>query len=77
MRRELLESMGFERMRSNGYAFQIEMNYRFVKQKARIKEIPFFFVDRTLGTSKLSFRIGLEALWAVWRLRIDDALGRI
>jgi dolichol-phosphate mannosyltransferase len=77
MRRELLERMGFERVRSNGYAFQIEMNYRFVKQKARIKEIPFFFLDRTRGTSKLSMRIGVEALWAVWRLRIDDLLGRI
>lgn len=77
MRREILEKMGFERIRSNGYAFQIEMNYRFVKQGARIKEIPFFFLDRERGTSKLTFRIGLEALWAVWRLRLDDALGRL
>ncbi len=77
MRRELLETMGFEHVRSNGYAFQIEMNYRFVKQNARIKEIPFFFVDRTRGTSKLNFRIGLEALWVVWWLRLADALGRL
>jgi dolichol-phosphate mannosyltransferase len=77
MRRELLERMGFERIRANGYAFQIEMNYRFMKRKARIKEIPFFFLDRTRGTSKLSFRIGLEALWVVWWLRIADALGRL
>jgi dolichol-phosphate mannosyltransferase len=77
MRRELLHEMGFERIRSNGYAFQIEMNYRFVKQGARIKELPFFFVDRTRGTSKLSFSIGLEALWVVWRLRILDLLGRL
>jgi dolichol-phosphate mannosyltransferase len=75
MRREILERMGFERVRSNGYAFQIEMNYRFVKYGARIKEIPFFFLDRTRGTSKLTFRIGLEALWVVWWLRIEDALG--
>ena len=77
MRRELLERMGFERIRANGYAFQIEMNYRFVKHGARIKEIPFFFLDRTRGTSKLTFRIGLEALWVVWWLRIADALGRL
>ena len=77
MRRALLERIGFEQSRSNGYAFQIEMNYRFVKRGARVKEIPFFFLDRTRGTSKLSFRIGLEALWVVWRLRIDDALGRM
>lgn len=77
MRRELLERVGFERIRSDGYAFQIEMNYRFVKRGARIKEIPFFFLDRTRGQSKLSFRIGLEALWMVWWLRIADLLGRI
>jgi dolichol-phosphate mannosyltransferase len=77
MRRDLLERIGFERIRANGYAFQIEMNYRFVKHAARIKEIPFFFLDRTRGTSKLSFRIGLEALWVVWWLRIADALGRL
>ena len=77
MRRSLLEKMDFERIRSNGYAFQIEMNYRFVKHGARIKELPFFFLDRTRGTSKLTFRIGLEALWVVWWLRIADALGRL
>ncbi len=77
VRRELLEKMGFERIRANGYAFQVEMNYRFVKQKARIKEIPFFFLDRTRGTSKLTLKIGLEALWVAWWLRIADALGRL
>ena len=69
--------MGFERIKANGYAFQIEMNYRFVKCGARIKEIPFFFLDRTRGTSKLTLKIGLEALWLVWRLRIADAFGRL
>ena len=77
VRRELLEKMGFERIHSNGYAFQIEMNYRFVKCGARIKEIPFFFLDRTRGKSKLTLKIGLEALWVVWWLRIADALGRL
>ena len=77
MRRALLERMGYERIQANGYAFQIEMNYRFVKQEARIKEIPFFFVDRTRGSSKLTFRIGLEALWVVWWLRIADLFGRL
>ena len=77
IRRQLLERICLERIRTNGYAFQIEMNYRFTKQSARIKEIPFFFLDRTRGTSKLTLRIGLEALWVVWRLRIADALGRL
>jgi dolichol-phosphate mannosyltransferase len=77
IRRELLEQIGFERIRSDGYAFQIEMNYRFGKYSARIKELPFFFVDRTRGESKLSLSIAFEALWMVWWLRIADALGRI
>ena len=77
MRRSLLERMGFQRIRANGYAFQIEMNYRFVKHGARIKELPFFFVDRTRGSSKLTLRIGLEALWVVWWLRIADLFGRL
>ena len=77
MRRSLLERIHFERIRSNGYAFQIEMNYHFFKKGARVVEIPFFFLDRTRGDSKLTPRIGLEALWLVWWLRIADALGRI
>lgn len=77
IRRELLERIGFERIRADGYAFQIELNYRFVKAGARILEVPFFFLDRTRGESKLSWRIGLEALWIVWWLRIAHALGRL
>ena len=77
IRATLLERIGFERIRSDGYSFQIEMNYRFIKHAARIKEIPFFFVDRTRGESKLTFRIGLESLWIVWWLRVADALGRL
>ena len=77
IRRELLEQIGFERIRADGYAFQIELNYRFVKAGARIKEIPFFFLDRTRGESKLSWKIGLEALWIVWWLRIAHFLGRL
>jgi dolichol-phosphate mannosyltransferase len=77
IRREMLERIDFTRMRSNGYSFQIELNYRFAKQAARVKEIPFFFLDRERGVSKLSLQIGLEALWMVWWLRIADRLGRL
>ena len=77
MRRDLLERIGFERIRANGYAFQIELNYRIVHSGASVKEIPFFFLDRTRGTSKLTPRIGLEALWRAWWLRIADWLGRL
>lgn len=77
VRRSLLESIRLERIKADGYAFQIEMNFRFVHAGATIKEIPFFFVDRTRGESKLSWQIGLEALWIVWWLRISQALGRL
>jgi len=77
MRRSALESIGFERIRANGYAFQMELNYRFVKSGARVKEIPFFFLDRTRGTSKLTLRIGFEMLWLAWWLRLSDLLGRL
>jgi len=77
MRREVLEQIDFDRIRANGYAFQIEMNFRFEKKGARIQEVPFFFLDRTRGASKLTLRIGLEALWIVWWLRIAHALGRL
>ena len=77
VRRELLERMGFERIKADGYAFQIEMNYRFVCQDARIKEIPFLFLDRVRGDSKLSWKIGFEALWIVWWLRFARATGRL
>ena len=77
VRRSLLESIRLERIKADGYAFQIEMNFRFVHAGATIKEIPFFFVDRTRGESKLSWQIGLEALWIVWWLRISQVLGRL
>ncbi len=77
IRRSALKSIGFERIRANGYAFQMELNYRFVKSGARIKEIPFFFIDRVRGTSKLDIRIGLETLWLAWWLRLSDLLGRL
>ncbi len=77
LRRAALEGLGLERIRANGYAFQIEISYRLMQRGARMKEIPFFFLDRTRGTSKLTIRIGLEALWMVWWLRIAGALGRL
>ncbi|HKA13522.1 MAG TPA: polyprenol monophosphomannose synthase [Myxococcota bacterium] len=75
IRREMIERLGIERVAANGYAFQIELNYRLARAGARVKEIPFFFTDRRRGTSKLSWRIGFEALWIATRLRVADALG--
>jgi len=68
-RRSVLEAIDLSRVRSNGYAFQIEMSYRAWKRNFRIAEIPIVFVDRTEGTSKMSKSIVREAVWMVWRLR--------
>jgi dolichol-phosphate mannosyltransferase len=77
MRRSALEAIRVSEIRANGYAFQMELNYRLAKSGARIKEIEFFFLDRTRGTSKLTLHTGLETIWLAWWLRIADLLGRI
>ena len=68
-RREVLAAIPLEEVRSNGYAFQIEMSFRAWRKGFRIAEIPIVFVDRTDGESKMSNRIIREAIWMVWRLR--------
>jgi dolichol-phosphate mannosyltransferase len=68
-RREVLASIDLGAVRSNGYAFQIEMSFRAWKRGFRIVEIPIVFTDRTEGESKMSKRIVREAIWMVWRLR--------
>ncbi len=68
-RRTVLESIDLDHVRSNGYAFQIEMSFRAWKKGFRIAEIPIVFVDRSEGTSKMSKKIVREAVWMVWRLR--------
>jgi dolichol-phosphate mannosyltransferase len=75
VRREVFERIGIDRVRANGYAFQIELNFHFARVGARVKELPFYFVDRRRGVSKLSWRIGFEALWIAPRLRVAHALG--
>jgi dolichol-phosphate mannosyltransferase len=76
-RREALEAIDLDRVRSNGYSFQIETTYRAWCKGFRIKEVPIIFMDREVGTSKMTKRIGLEALWIVWELKALRALGRI
>ena len=68
-RRSVLEAIDLDHVRSNGYAFQIEMTFRAVRKHFRIAELPIVFVDRTEGTSKMSKQIVREAVWMVWRLR--------
>ncbi|TMQ49191.1 MAG: polyprenol monophosphomannose synthase [Candidatus Eisenbacteria bacterium] len=76
-RREVLEALDLSRVRSDGYGFQIEINYKAWRKGFRIREIPILFVDRRAGESKMSRRIVLEAAWMVWRLRILDLLGAL
>ena len=68
-RREVLKAIDLDHVRSNGYAFQIEMSFRAWRKGFRIVEVPIVFVDRSEGTSKMSFNIQREAFWMVWRLR--------
>jgi dolichol-phosphate mannosyltransferase len=74
--RRALEAIDFETVRSNGYSFQIEMTYRAARKGMRIVEVPIVFVDRTLGRSKMSRRIFVEAMGVVWKLRADALRGR-
>lgn len=76
-RRSVLEAIDLGAVRSNGYAFQIEMSFRVWKKGFRIVEIPIVFVDRTEGESKMSRKIVREAVWMVWRLRWLALTGRI
>ena len=76
-RRRVLESIDLSTVRSNGYAFQIEMTFRAWKKGFRIVEIPIVFVDRTEGSSKMSKRIVREAVWMVWRLRWWGMRGKL
>jgi len=76
-RRSVLQAIDLDRVRSNGYAFQIEMSFRAWKRNFRISEIPIVFVDRSEGTSKMSKSIVREAVWMVWRLRWWSLRGTI
>lgn len=76
-RRRVLEAIDLDDVRSNGYAFQIEMSFRAWKKGFRIVEIPIVFVDRTEGESKMSKKIVREAVWMVWRLRWWSIIGRV
>ncbi|HET9941053.1 MAG TPA: polyprenol monophosphomannose synthase [Candidatus Eisenbacteria bacterium] len=76
-RRQVLEAIDLDRVRSDGYAFQIEINFKAWRKGFRIQEIPILFVDRQAGVSKMSRRIVREAAWMVWRLRLLDLLGAL
>jgi dolichol-phosphate mannosyltransferase len=76
-RRAVLEAVDLDAIRSNGYAFQIEMSFRAWRRGFRLVEIPIIFHDRVEGQSKMSRRIVREAIWMVWWLRLQRIFGRI
>ena len=76
-RRRALEGIRLDRVRSDGYAFQIEVSYKCWKRGFRIREIPIVFVDRRAGVSKMNRRIIWEAAGMVWRLRLMSLVGRV
>jgi dolichol-phosphate mannosyltransferase len=69
-RRRVLEAIDLDAVRSSGYAFQVEMTYRSLREGFVVEEIPIVFEDRRVGQSKMSRGIVLEGMWMVWRLRL-------
>jgi dolichol-phosphate mannosyltransferase len=76
-RRQVLEAIDLDRVKSDGYGFQIEINFKAWRKGFKIREIPILFVDRMAGESKMSRRIVWEAAWMVWRLRLLDLFGAL
>ena len=69
-RADTLRAIDFETVRSEGYAFQVELTYRALARGLRVEEVPITFRDRSAGDSKMSARIALEAIWLVPALRL-------
>ncbi len=76
-RRSVLESLDLQAIRSDGYSFQIEMNYRCMERGFRLGEAPIIFIDRHAGSSKMSKRIVREAIFMVWKLKLGSLLRRV
>jgi dolichol-phosphate mannosyltransferase len=76
-RRAVLEAIPLDRVRSRGYAFQIELTYRALRRGFRVVEVPIRFADRAVGGSKMSRAIVLEAIWKVPLLRLAALRGEL
>ena len=75
-RREVLEAIPFDDVRSNGYSFQIEMHFKTWKRGFKIRELPIIFTDRAIGKSKMSRKIMFEAAYMVWKIKLMSWLGK-
>jgi dolichol-phosphate mannosyltransferase len=76
-RRTVIESIDLDSIKSDGYSFQIEMNYRCMEKGFRIVEVPIIFIDRHAGTSKMSKKIVREAVLMVWKLKLGSLLSTL
>ena len=76
-RRSAIEAIDLSTVKSDGYSFQIEMNYRCHERGFRIMEVPIIFIDRHAGTSKMSRKIVREAVFMVWKLKIGTIVRRL
>lgn len=74
---DVLKAIDLDRIKSNGYSFQIEMTFKAFRKGFRIREIPIVFVDRVKGKSKMSKKIVREAVFMVWKLRLRSIIGRL
>jgi dolichol-phosphate mannosyltransferase len=74
---DALKAIDLDKIRSNGYAFQIEMSFKVWKKGFRLLEIPIIFADRTSGASKMSKSIVYEAMFMLWKLRLRSMLNRL
>ena len=68
-KKEVLEKINLDSIKSNGYSFQIELKYKASKNNFKILELPIIFEDRRVGQSKMSLKIVLEAFYKVWMIR--------
>jgi len=75
--RKVLEHIDLNKIRSNGYAFQIEIHFRAWKAGFNLKEVSIIFKEREEGVSKMSKSIVREAIWRVWSLKIRSLLGKL
>lgn len=74
---KVLRRIDIDRIKSNGYAFQIELHYRAYKAGFRLREVSIIFREREEGVSKMSRRIVWEAVWRVWFFRLQSLVGRL
>lgn len=75
--RRVLKEINLDKIRSNGYAFQIEIHYRAWRAGFKLKEISIIFREREEGVSKMSKSIVREAIWRVWALKLRSMFGKL